>query len=588
MSQRDPHIGKSFGNIHIERQLGAGGMGAVYQGVNPTTRKRVAVKVLHRGDAEGSTQFRERFLREIQVAARIVHPNVVQVLDAGVQDDVVYLVMELVSGGSLGDRLDDGKRMKPDEVQQIGLGLAKGLLAIHNQGIIHRDIKPDNVLLEQDQTVKITDLGLARHLNDEECKRLTVTGMVVGTPYYLAPEAIRDSRNAGPATDLYSLGATLYHCLAGRPPFDAPSAYDVMRMHLEERYQPLREIDRRIPRALADLVDCCLDKDPDSRPSARDVVLALEYGRKLKRETRGMGFVAMLLIGLVGAIAIGSWQLLRPDQGQYRQAQSADAASLSFQVDHPEASLRIDLDEWHPLRTEPYYLEPGPYRLEVQAHRDGTLLSWHDEIQLHKQEQRQIPVKLQVNYLPNRHVRIELEPPFTGMLVFAGSLRPATEPLYLDHAGSWTLAIWDGFRCQARPLQVHRDGRVELGDWRHVNSPPAEAYLRRFLRDRATLAHHLVTWWEAEQARRLQQLPSDQTWLSQSSNPTQAALNLSVPLVNAMHAWRSPHGLRLPNVDEAQELERQLGQALWHRQGKDLAISGGGHPSRAVLVLVAE
>src|SRR5690606_2162722 len=134
------------------------------------------------------------------------------------EGDVAYLVMEFVNGMSLGSILDEAGRLAPDVVSQLGVGMALGLAAMHDKGIVHRDIKPDNVLVGADRKARIADLGLAKQLNDPELQRLTATGVVVGTPLYVSPEGIRDPETISPKSDIYSLGATFYHMLAGRPP----------------------------------------------------------------------------------------------------------------------------------------------------------------------------------------------------------------------------------------------------------------------------------------------------------------------------------------------------------------------------------
>ncbi|MFW5845456.1 MAG: serine/threonine-protein kinase [Planctomycetota bacterium] len=591
----DPLIGTELGNFRIRSRIGAGGMGTVYLAHNPTSRRDVALKVLRpAGDAGRERQYRERFLREIQVAARIQHEHVVRVVDAGLQGSTVYLVMELVRGCSLGDRIDQDERLPADEVRRIALAVAEGLVAIHRQGVVHRDIKPDNVLLGSDGNVKITDLGLARHLNDESFKRLTVSGMVVGTPYYLAPEAIRDGRRSGPPSDIYSFGATLYHCLAGVPPFDAPSSYDVMRMHLEDRHRPLREIDRSLPRYLVDMIDCCLDKDPDKRPSAHDCALALRHGGRMRHETRGMAFVAVVLVGLIGATAAVLWQIVGtgPVQTAYAQASGERTSSVLLRSSDPDVEVRIDDGAWLPWRDGPWFLSPGVHRLAARSLRDGDLYTWNRQVELDGSEERSYRLDLQPLYLELQYpLAIDLDLPPGHVLFHQGRNRGTPPTLHVNTAGSWLLAAWDGVTASKRRLTVHRDGSLDASDWQPCNVPPPAAYLRNWIRDDPAPAHHVVSWWECERARRLialDQTPTD--WELQAARPEQPALGLdsATALIDALLTWRQAHGLRLPTKPRATTLARAYDSPVWYHPAEGGYRVLGGNPGRALLVLVPE
>ncbi|MFM2089816.1 MAG: hypothetical protein RLZZ127_305, partial [Planctomycetota bacterium] len=207
----DPLIGRTLAGVRIEARLGEGAMGVVYRGQHAGLARAVALKVLH-PSARGNAK--ERFLREGRAAAKVRHTNVVAVHDAGEAGGTAYLIMELVNGHSLGAILDQQQRLDPAVVARLGSGIAEGLAAIHASGVVHRDLKPDNIMLGADQVVKIADMGLAKTLDDPDLLRLTGSGMVVGTPLYVAPEAIRDPQGITAKADIYSLGATLYHLLA--------------------------------------------------------------------------------------------------------------------------------------------------------------------------------------------------------------------------------------------------------------------------------------------------------------------------------------------------------------------------------------
>ncbi|MGE0711337.1 MAG: protein kinase [Planctomycetota bacterium] len=255
-------------DYEAEGELGRGAFGVVYAARHRASGRRVAIKGLEAGGGDAAA--RERFLREARV--RIDSPHVVAVLDLRDEGERVYLVMELVDGPSLAMLLAERGRLDPAEVQRTGLGAARGLAAAHALGIVHRDVKPANVLLGRDGAVKLADFGIAR----ERGSVLTATGTGLGTLSYVAPEQAEDAKRAGPAADLYALGATLYHTLAGQPPFDSkdPRFFE----HLFQDDPPaLRRLRPDAPPRLASLVHQLLEKEPEDRmPSAAAVAAALE------------------------------------------------------------------------------------------------------------------------------------------------------------------------------------------------------------------------------------------------------------------------------------------------------------------------
>ncbi len=273
----DPWLGRMFGQVKTVCRISQGSMGAVYRGHHEVLALDVAVKVmLHRGTDARAELHRQRFLREARAAARIRHNHVVQIIDAGqTAEGEPFLVMELVEGPSLARRLDEHGRMGAVELAQLGKGIAEGLAAIHRQGIAHRDIKPDNILIDPMGQAKISDLGLARLVDEGEAGGLTKTGIVVGTPAYISPEAIRDSSTAGPPSDIYSLGVTFYHLLAGRPPYEGKVISELMRAHLLGKFTPLRTLVPGLDPALCALVERCLKVDAEERPTADQLAQGL-------------------------------------------------------------------------------------------------------------------------------------------------------------------------------------------------------------------------------------------------------------------------------------------------------------------------
>lgn len=243
-------------------QLGSGGMGEVYEAMDTALGRRVALKMI-KSDLAGS-EMRVRFDREARALARIAHPNTVVVHDVGLHGDAPFLVMELLEGVDLRALIDAETRLPHALVRAIAGGMCAGLGAVHEAGILHRDVKPGNVHLTRAGRVVLQDFGIA-HLLDNT-SRQTVTGMVVGTPAYLAPEAVRGD-NPGTYTDLYALGVCLYEMLSGTQPLGGESVVAVLYKILQETPPPLKGMPG-IPDDLADLVADLMAKDPAARPTA--------------------------------------------------------------------------------------------------------------------------------------------------------------------------------------------------------------------------------------------------------------------------------------------------------------------------------
>ncbi len=287
----DPWLGVRFGQVETVCRISQGSMGMVYRGHHQLLQTDVAVKIMITRDQAKAELHRQRFLREARAAARIRHPNVVQVIDVGDTDENgIYLIMELVEGPNLARRLDEHGRMGDQELLPVARGIAEGLAAIHQLGIIHRDIKPDNILIDPMGMPKISDLGLARMVDEADAQGLTATGMVLGTPTYISPEAIRDSSSADAKSDIYSLGVTLYHLLAGRAPFAGNSISDLMRAHLAGEYTPLRQVVPQADAQLCKLIESCLALDPKKRPTAGE--LAQLLGSSQQARLAAPAFVA--------------------------------------------------------------------------------------------------------------------------------------------------------------------------------------------------------------------------------------------------------------------------------------------------------
>jgi serine/threonine-protein kinase len=232
--------GQRFGDYEILAELGAGGMGKVYRARDLTLERLVALKTLapQFGSDDG---FVQRFLKEARAAARLNHPNIVQIYDFGQVDETYYLAMEYVDGHSLGVYLKRGHFGERDALLVIRHA-ARALAVAHAEGLVHRDIKPDNLMLTSKGEVKLVDLGIAKRVDEDQF--LTQTGQAVGTPHYISPEQIRGVRDIDARADIYSLGATLYHLVTGHTPFRGSSGALVMSMHLA---QPLPDPRSYVP-----------------------------------------------------------------------------------------------------------------------------------------------------------------------------------------------------------------------------------------------------------------------------------------------------------------------------------------------------
>ncbi|MEU6918029.1 serine/threonine-protein kinase [Streptomyces olindensis] len=254
------------GRYRLDVEIGRGGMGEVWRAYDETLARAVAVKLLLPQDTDATAA--SRFRLEAQTAGRLNHPNLVGVLDFGEYDNRLYLVMELVEGDSLAGVLAASGALPAGRVADLAAQAAAGLAAAHAQGIVHRDVKPANLLLDAGGTLKIGDFGIARFLDDPGAA-LTATGQIVGTGLYLAPERAL-GQPAGPASDMYSLGCVLYQLLSGRPPFQADTAVALLHQHLDSAPVPPRELGvAGLPPAFENYLLGLLAKQPEDRPSAQ-------------------------------------------------------------------------------------------------------------------------------------------------------------------------------------------------------------------------------------------------------------------------------------------------------------------------------
>jgi serine/threonine protein kinase len=261
--ERELEPGDTLDGYGLEEVLGEGGMGLVFRASRAEDGREVALKVL-KLDLAGDLLFQHRFRQEARAAAEVRNPNLVPIIEASEADGRHFLAVDYVAGGSLGDRIEESKTLGGAELVRVVQEVASGLDALHAAGIVHRDIKPQNILFSTEGTAMLTDFGLAK---GPAYTRLTRPGQVMGTLDYLAPELIR-GEPATQLTDVYALGCVAFECIVGRAPFADKSLFEVGLAHLEE--QPPDPCAERpeLPAGFGAALLAALEKDPAQRPSS--------------------------------------------------------------------------------------------------------------------------------------------------------------------------------------------------------------------------------------------------------------------------------------------------------------------------------
>lgn len=365
-----------LGHYEVLELLGRGGFGIVLRAFDETLQRVVAVKVLA-PELAATSPARKRFLREARASARIRHDNVVQV-HAIEESPLPYLVMEYIPGDTLQQRMDAVGPISPEEAIRIGVQIARGLGAAHEKGIIHRDVKPGNVILENgpEGRAKLTDFGLARAADDGS---LTQSGLVAGTPLYMAPEQAYGEA-LDHRTDLFSLGTVLYAMVAGRPPFRAANSMAILKRVCEDTPRPIREIIPEVPQWLCDVIAKLHAKKPAERfQTAREVVEALTNGaagppptakstrRPIARRLVLAGCVAV--VGLVAATAIyissrgaarSATDVINPDNSIPATAPAPNLALMFDGREHSAIAETLVRDEDTPVTLECWFKMFGP------------------------------------------------------------------------------------------------------------------------------------------------------------------------------------------------------------------------------------
>lgn len=262
----------------IMQKIGAGAMASVYKARQLSLDRIVAIKILPKRLSEDA-EFVDRFYKEGQAAARMNHNNIVQAIDVGEYGGYHYFVMEYVDGDTVYDRLVKNKTYGEPEALDIVLQIARALEHAHKRGLIHRDVKPKNIMITKDGTAKLADMGLARQADDVAAAEAE-KGRAFGTPYYISPEQIRGVMDVDFRADIYSLGGTLYHMLTGRVPFEGPTPTAIMQKHLKQPLTPPDHINKTLSTGLAEVVERMLAKNREHRyGSTTDLIVDLERVR---------------------------------------------------------------------------------------------------------------------------------------------------------------------------------------------------------------------------------------------------------------------------------------------------------------------
>ena len=274
----DPLLGSAVGHYRLASVVGKGGMGVVYKGVNPNLGSKVAIKVISDEGWRDRVAV-ERFFAEARTVNLIRHENIVKVLDLGwLPDGRPHIVMEYVDGSAFSAVLRRPGALDARRLIVIGLEILDALAAAHAQGIVHRDLKPHNVVLTPAGHVKLLDFGIAKlRRQGETTHGLTAVGTILGTPLYMSPEQAL-GQSVDPRSDLYSFGIILYESLAGRVPFVAPSVFEILRQHVENRPMPLRALRPELPEALEQIVLRALAKNPAARPQSATELASMLQG----------------------------------------------------------------------------------------------------------------------------------------------------------------------------------------------------------------------------------------------------------------------------------------------------------------------
>src|SRR5215216_474134 len=276
-SQIDERKSSQLPGYQLLGKLGKGAMATVYKAKQVSLDRIVAIKVLPKRSSE-NLEFVERFYKEGKAAARLSHNNIVQAIDVGsTPESYHYFVMEYVEGKTLYDQMQpapvgEGRAFTEEEALDVMIQIADALHHAHQRGLIHRDVKPKNILLTKEGVAKLTDLGLARATDDKEAAE-SEAGKAYGTPYYISPEQIRGDVDIDFRADIYSLGATMYHLVTGKPPFDGETPSAVMHKHLKQPLTPADHVNTALSAGVGEIIDVAMAKNREERYQSTEDML---------------------------------------------------------------------------------------------------------------------------------------------------------------------------------------------------------------------------------------------------------------------------------------------------------------------------
>jgi serine/threonine-protein kinase len=332
------------GRYRLERELGRGGTATVWLAQDLRHERPVALKVLEPGLAH--TLGPERFEREIRFAARLQHPHILSVYDSGESAGQLWFTMPYVEGESLRDRLQREKALPLDEAIRIARQVAQALQYAHSHGVVHRDVKPENILLTPDGNTLVADFGIARPLDSEAAKQLTAVGLVVGTPSYMSPEQATGSALDG-RSDIYSLACVLHEMLSGQPPFTGPTAQSVVTKHITQAPPPITSPFARVPAPVVRAIARALAKAPSDRfETAADFAAALDAGAgAVSPPSASRRVAAITLLGVVALAALWLATRSRERDGSARTLRSGTLAS-GFDRKLAQLTSGEGVEEW--------------------------------------------------------------------------------------------------------------------------------------------------------------------------------------------------------------------------------------------------
>ncbi|MEM9068242.1 MAG: protein kinase [Myxococcota bacterium] len=327
LPNRDPFLGLTLdGKYEVVSAIARGGMGRVYRAIQQPLGREVALKILDLDQLEGKKaggDFAKRFFLEAASCAKLTHPNTIVVYDYGrAEDDIFYIAMELLEGNTLDDILEASAPIDPAVTIHVGLQICGSIGEAHQQGMVHRDLKPSNVMViargADSNFAKVLDFGLVKQDSDVG---LTQTGALLGTPRYISPEQIANA-DVGPTSDIYSLGAVMYHCLTGRPPFDSDSKFVLLASHINVEPPAIEELQPTTPSSpqLREVIMRCLQKEPADRFQTME---ELAEALMACPEESGTAASSMVSSVALSSIDVGSLPRREPDRSGVMLADEA-------------------------------------------------------------------------------------------------------------------------------------------------------------------------------------------------------------------------------------------------------------------------